>query len=1309
MLKINSSGKTSYQLPTEMPDTIHGMILQITLEDHNENRGVAAVVKTGFTDDPDNGIFNETHEFGEKLLEAVNKSQVAVIHYGRYSIRGKKQFEVTEIPEEKPEKKTEKKGKPTAAESPVEDQFLQPIEFDTTDMLPAEQQPNIYWLEKLCDCPEDGTRLEKKREYIQLNDKNQKLSLWTCKKCEKTFAVIPFGVDIDEFKIKSDYLPQASVEEEETYYSPYYKESHECREIIKNRDFVNAAIIGTQKYYDFLNNKGGGLNSVAVIKKTRVDEGRDFRLVLEKNIKNPEAVQIKIDEKILDSDDLKPIEYSQELKQLIVRAGKGYQEQFEKVLPNRIKIVFDLKFLVSRVNTWYRQYGFMLQLPNQKPRVRYPDCAKLKNVPSANQSEAIHSILSYPLTYVWGAPGTGKTQLVLARSILAYIQGKKKVLVLAPTNNAIEQTLHGLLPVIQNAGYELKGLVLRLGLPTSQFASKYPMVCEDATFARLMAELSDSVAVTKVRIQDAKEIIKNFEQYAVLDAERKTIESCSAQYSEIQEKILAFGKEIIRLKNIEKDYTVSIQSEEKKINNLQQYIQKNEQKADSLLTGASKYQKGIRHTLWPTRWAEAYAEAQSLLEEIEKRNQEILAANEHIGQLRPLLAQNYRELEEANLAFQREQDRLADVLRPYNEIQKSSSYLTATNAEATLKRVSSLLSNEQKKYADIEEKFEMIRGRNKEDVQDDIARYEKRLAAYEAQMSAIQAGGSNSTVDSCQVIAATIDTFINRIHPDDGYNFDHIFLDEAGYCSVVKAATTTAYGCPVTLLGDHMQLPPICEMDSGDILKAENNEITYWSQSALYLEEAFVHSPADFYRQYRENTPPSFFYLNRNMLLYSYRFGPQLAEALSADVYEDEFYGNEKSKTEITYINVNTPHERKSRINEGEGEKICEYVLAHRNENIGIITPYNKQVLLIIQQLKEAGIKDVEVVTVHGSQGKEWDTVIFSVVDTDDRWYTDSALRKSKGLNLINTAVSRTKKRLIIVCNCDYWKRQRNQFITDLLTVADGKSLQKKTKKKPSDENVQPDSASKPKPVRKPIQPSQQHAEKSGSFAEKPQDERVNEILNYLAGERGVKYLVHFTVVDNLPGIMENGIVPRAAVPETAICLDEDRLDQMTDCSCFSLSFPNYRMFYLKRIQNRRKNFAVLLIDLEALRDLSYDDMYFFPSNAAEHTYKKRKGSMKGISAARRLFAKRFTDENSTRMRAENLPREYTTNPQSEVMIRGIIPSKYIHEIQVLDRACLQEENSRLPIDAYSKIRVTDFNFKERIDGNLWSSSRHQS
>ena len=80
-------------------------------------------------------------------------------------------------------------------------------------------------------------------------------------------------------------------------------------------------------------------------------------------------------------------------------------------------------------------------------------------------------------------------------------------------------------------------------------------------------------------------------------------------------------------------------------------------------------------------------------------------------------------------------------------------------------------------------------------------------------------------------------------------------------------------------------------------------------------------------------------------------------------------------------------------------------------------------------------------ITVHKSQGSEWDNVIFSVVDDSNfgkrkMFFTNSLNHNFKSLNLINTVVSRAKKRLIIVANEEFWIEQKeSQLIGNLINI----------------------------------------------------------------------------------------------------------------------------------------------------------------------------------------------------------------------------------------------------------------------------------
>ena len=69
---------------------------------------------------------------------------------------------------------------------------------------------------------------------------------------------------------------------------------------------------------------------------------------------------------------------------------------------------------------------------------------------------------------------------------------------------------------------------------------------------------------------------------------------------------------------------------------------------------------------------------------------------------------------------------------------------------------------------------------------------------------------------------------------------EHIFLDEAGYANIIKALTIFNYNIPITFLGDHLQLPPVCEIGDRKIKNEEEfHNVFVWSQSAIYMENLF--------------------------------------------------------------------------------------------------------------------------------------------------------------------------------------------------------------------------------------------------------------------------------------------------------------------------------------------------------------------------------------------------------------------------------------------------------------------------------------
>ena len=87
-----------------------------------------------------------------------------------------------------------------------------------------------------------------------------------------------------------------------------------------------------------------------------------------------------------------------------------------------------------------------------------------------------------------------------------------------------------------------------------------------------------------------------------------------------------------------------------------------------------------------------------------------------------------------------------------------------------------------------------------------------------------------------------------------------------------------------------------------------------------------------------------------------------------------------------------------------------------------VLAPYNKQMYLLWNTMPD--LRE-EIMNIHRSQGMEWDTVILTVCDNYDEIPSrsrnllqfTSTVGSAMGPKVINTAVSRARRRLVLVCD----------------------------------------------------------------------------------------------------------------------------------------------------------------------------------------------------------------------------------------------------------------------------------------------------
>lgn len=194
--------------------------------------------------------------------------------------------------------------------------------------------------------------------------------------------------------------------------------------------------------------------------------------------------------------------------------------------------------------------------------------------------------------------------------------------------------------------------------------------------------------------------------------------------------------------------------------------------------------------------------------------------------------------------------------------------------------------------------------------------------------------------------------------------------------------------------------------------------------------------------------------------------------------------------------------------------------------------------------------------------------------------------------------------------------------------------------------------------------------------------------------ERGIKFLMHFTRARNLDSILARGLVPR----DTLILEGFDGLNDQyridgTNAVCLSIGFPNYKMFYGIQKDHGGETWVILVIHPQALWDL---DCVFCTANAASNGVTAVPlQQRKGLAAFQAMYA-----DWPTKQRAElNIPDNYPTNPQAEVLALQGVPRQYVLGIVTLNETVRQELLAKYPgvdVQAHSQY------FRYRRDFAHW-------
>ena len=157
--------------------------------------------------------------------------------------------------------------------------------------------------------------------------------------------------------------------------------------------------------------------------------------------------------------------------------------------------------------------------------------------------------------------------------------------------------------------------------------------------------------------------------------------------------------------------------------------------------------------------------------------------------------------------------------------------------------------------------------------------------------------------------------------------------------------------------------------------------------------------------------------------------------------------------------------------------------------------------------------------------------------------------------------------------------------------------------------------------------------------------------------KRGINNFVHFTHIDNLPSILQNGVLSIAELNRRGLTfhnMDVYRFDRRTDWISTSVTEINSKMFWQKCNENQLNpnDYVILFFDPEYIID---NTRYGFTTENAS----SREVANGNISGTYDSFLRMFNVDGKRNTLNDN----QTTDVQAEVLVKSCIPVESIKRI----------------------------------------------
>ena len=233
--------------------------------------------------------------------------------------------------------------------------------------------------------------------------------------------------------------------------------------------------------------------------------------------------------------------------------------------------------------------------------------------------------------------------------------------------------------------------------------------------------------------------------------------------------------------------------------------------------------------------------------------------------------------------------------------------------------------------------------------------------------------------------------------------FDMVIMDEASQCNTAVSLVPVIRGENLMLVGDPQQLNPVILLE-----ELPNQKL----RKKYHVGEEYDYRKNSIYKTFLACDAVS----DEVLLRSHYRCNEKIIQFNNRKYYNSKLNICSESREEhpLLYLDVKNQESPMRNTAPQEVEQIVRYASLHREQSIGVITPFVNQRKLIEEALAKADLKNVVCGTVHAFQGDEKDVVLFSTAITDQTQRgTYEWLKNNK--ELINVATSRARDRLIVL------------------------------------------------------------------------------------------------------------------------------------------------------------------------------------------------------------------------------------------------------------------------------------------------------